>query len=373
MYNIHRNINKRLSIMKYQINKWEEKALIRTLKIQNSHPFIKQEDKTQIITTKHKKKDIYRTRQTHVQETSIISQIIAKNIGFKYTQQLINISLLHDIGHAPDGHEGGSLLNSKMIENGLEEGFSDNNANFEVILNNNIELSDYELASIVKREDKLYDYQKEYLLPKIKKALDYERKEWGKNKKRTMASLIMDLADEISYAFSDFIDGYTLGYTEFTSFEFINSLILKSKNKKTTKLLKKIKYEIVAKKSKKELRDLISKLRILFIQSVYFDKKLGVLRMIDNKEDLLKDIIEFNFFKFIKHPKLLKERNEILVYLEKYINFILKNEYFPSDSYKEKYLKAKTKKEKLRIMRNMIGDTTDSYVINFVQTNIEIY
>lgn len=353
-----------------KIAKWEATALERTLKIQNSHPFIKQEDKTQIITAKHRKSDIYRTRQTHVQETAVIAKIIATRIGFRYTEQLHNVSIQHDLGHAPYGHAGGEILDKIFKEAGLVEGFNDNNANFDVIANNQIKLSDYELASIVKKPGNLYGYQKKMLLPMIEEANRFEAEEWGVAKSRPMASLIMDLADEISYGFSDFIDGYALGYTKFTAYNFVQFLIKKTEVKAIKKILKKIAKNIVAMTSKREIRELVSNLRIEIIHSVYYDKESGSLKMEANNAEILKEIIKFNFNEFIRHPKIMEERKELLENLEEYTRFVIKNKYFTSNFYRKQYMKAKTKEDKLRALRNMIGDSTDSYVSNFVETNL---
>jgi len=355
---------------KSKMDKWEATALERTLKIHNSHPFIKQEDKTQIITPKHKKKDIYRTRQTHVQETAVIASMIATRLGFKYKKQLFNICISHDLGHSPYGHEGGKILDVKMRKAGLREGFSDNNANFDVIFNNQMEYSDYELASIVKKPQNLYGYQKKYLQEMIDRANAFEAAQWGTNKVQTMGSLIMDFADPLSYAFSDFVDGYALGYTKFTACEFVKSLKKEAKDKKIKKLLKKVEASIVQKSSTRAFRHLFSSLKIKFIESVFYDKENGEIGMNKNNMQLLEKVISFNYLMFIKHPRVEADKFEVIDGFEQYIDYILKNTYFTSNYYREQYLLETSKKKKLRVLRNMIGDSTDSYVQHFVEENL---
>jgi dGTP triphosphohydrolase len=349
------------------MNQFEKEAVKRNLDIHNSHTFIKSEDKTQILRPKKIEKDVYKTRQTHSEEVSIISELICSNIGFKYPNQVRNVCLLHDIGHPPFGHDGADILDQKMIELGLKEGFKDNNANFDVIFNNNIKVSSYELVSIIKRKDELYDYQKKIFFPFLKEAIKMEKKEWGK-KEKTMGSMIMDISDEIAYSFSDFVDGYSLGYNTDNIIQFVEKMIKIAKNKKIKNILKKISKSLLLNNSKRELRILSLELKNEFIQSVYYDYKLSKLSMKDNNYFLLEKFTKFNEDYFIHKPELKSRRKKDTDVFKEFCDYIFKNRTFPSKMYKKIHFNLKNKnKEELRNFRNMIGDSTDNFVINFMK------
>ena len=354
------------------IKDFEFTAIERTLDIQNSHPFLKTEDKTQIVRPKKIENDIYKTRQTHSLETATIGELICNKIGFKYVNQIKNVCLLHDIGHSPFGHDGQKLLNATLKSKGLEEGFNDNNANFDIIFNNNIEVSSYELVSIIKRKDELYDYQKKIFLPFLEEAIELETEQWG-YKEKTMGSIIMDMSDEISYGMSDFVDGYTLDYNKYYIDQFVSEMIEFSTSKEIVDTLLEIQESLLFKQSKKELRKLVSKLKIQLVRSVSYNKEQTKLVMDFNNYDLLNKFISFNYKNFIKSKKLVEDRQIDLDKFQIYIDFIIDNKYFPSNMYREQYLEVKKTndiKNILRTLRNMIGDTTDNFVLDFVENKI---
>jgi len=351
------------------LQEWESKALLRNLSIHNSHPFIKGEDKTQIIRPKKIGEEIYKTRQTHSEEVSIIGEIISYNIGFKYPQQVKNVCLLHDIGHPPFGHDGQKILDKVMKKYGLVEGFQDNNANFDVIFNNDIDVSPYEMVSLLKHPEELYESQKKMLGNILKSALEFEKEEWGE-KKYTMACMIMDIADEIGYSFSDFVDGYNLGYTNFKIVKFVEEMIKLSTSKEVQNILKEIRKNLLTDKSKRENRRLVNKLKLEIVNSVKYDYDTSSLVMSDNNRIIKKAFSDFNLDHFIHNKKVEIDRGEESVIFETFCEFILSNEYFTSNMYSKKHLKMKGKENQLRNLRNMIGDLTDNYVLDFVRNEL---
>jgi dGTP triphosphohydrolase len=353
------------------MQEFENTAVLRNLGIHNSYAFINSEDKTQIVRPKKIDTAVYKTRQTHSEEVAIMAEFICNHIGFKYPQQVKNVCLLHDIGHPPFGHDGQRILDKKMKELGLEEGFSDNNANFDVIFNNDIKISSYELVSLIKRPNELYDYQKQMFKKILKQSLKFEEKQWGK-KNKTMGSLIMDISDEISYSFSDFIDGYVLGYNEHHIIKFLENVIKFSTDKNVIKSLNKILKSVSLKKSKRNLRNYVTELKFIILNSIYYDKKTTSLKMNFNNYEVLLKFMKFNEDFFIHTKKLEKERKKDLIVFEKFCNYILTTKNFHSDMYRAKHYFISTENDKtneLRNIRNMIADTTDNYVLQFVKNN----
>jgi hydroxymethylpyrimidine pyrophosphatase-like HAD family hydrolase len=95
--------------------------------------------------------------------------------------------------------------------------------------------------------------------------------------------------------------------------------------------------------------------------------------MDNNNYDLLNKFISFNYKYFIKNKKIIKERQIDLDIFQTYIDFIIENKYFTSNMYKKQYIEVKKDndiKNELRILRNMIGDTTDNFVLDFVKNKI---
>ena len=355
--------------MTKEIEVYEDTASQRYIYILNTHPFAKTEDKTQIIRPKSNTSFIFRTRQTHSIEVAALAENISRAIKFKYINQLKNVCLLHDIGHPPFGHSGQKLLDKKIKEYGLKEGFDDNNGNIQIIKNNNIKVSPYELVSLVKYPSKLYKGQKKEILPLLERYLKIEEKEWGK-KQRTMACIIMDTADEISYSLSDFIDGYILGYAKDKVVGFLNDIIEIAEDKKTKKLLSRILKNLLTYKSKNRLREDVTNLKNHLSSTAFYLKGEESIFLSSNNGEIVEEFIKFNLYNFIRHEEVKSQITSDLESFEKYIDYVLGNRTFISNLYGRIYnKKRKTKKRILRVLRDMIADTTDNYVINFVEQN----
>lgn len=344
-------------------------AIERRIKLENSHPFAKLEDKTQILIPKNKySTDIYRTRLTHSYETASIARILGLKMGFDSIEELVNVSMEHDLGHPTIGHTGAEIINEICLEIGIPEGFSDNSQTFEVIKNNCIDCSDYELASLIKYPTKLYPYQKDYLIPKLELAIKSESKIWG-NTKRTVACEIMDIADRISYGTSDLVDSFNTGYTKETLGDFLEQL---SNNVNTNRLLNEIilNASFAAKNGSKRLvREAILKLKMAFINDLYWDKNTGSIKAINKETFLALDsICDYTYKEFIKNQFVVEKRNESIELLKIYFRYFLSNpEEMPSDFYKNKYVNSNCKIDKLRAIRDMVADSTDQFMIKMAK------
>jgi dGTP triphosphohydrolase len=89
-------------------------------------------------------------------------------------------SLLHDIGHPPLGHPGAHEMNQYFSNKGLKDGFCDNSNTLVVIDKNDIMVSPYTIASVIKYPDRLYRTQGEYL-EMLKKALKMDQEHFQKS------------------------------------------------------------------------------------------------------------------------------------------------------------------------------------------------
>jgi len=341
----------------------------RILELESSQLFAKQAKKTQVLITNAIHSDIYRTRQTHVYEVRTISEMIAKKIGFKKIEELSIVSMAHDIGHPPLGHKGAEMLDKIFKKEGLSEGFSDNNNNLQMIELNGLSFSDYEMVSLIKYPDKLYPEQKKKYLNMLRRYVAEEKVEYGENLKRTVACNIMDIADEIAYTTSDLYDSYSTGFLKPEDMsQQLNELAKKYKS--NPKLFSVLSGIAAAAKNnyKRVIREEIYKLKIFFIEDTIWDYKLSNLTFkSDLSKKLLSDIFCMNYKFFIKNERVEKKRKKALKKLEKVVKYFLTCSYkdFPSDMYKEKYKIAKNRKEELQIIRDMISDTTDSFILNF--------
>lgn len=337
---------------------------IRIFKLMQSPLFSKQGDKTQVLIAGEKRGEFYKTRQSHVLEVSGIALLIAKQIGFKKVDEVNIVCLSHDLGHCPFGHDGQKILNAVSKEYGIEEGFSDNNNNFNVIWNNGLELSLYEQVSLIKYPSKLYSDQKDKLLPALKKAVKKESKAWGENLSRTVACEIMDFSDEIAYGTSDLLDGHLLNFTtgnlELFLIEQLKisqiytaeiSLLLLSLRTQDNRLFKETVFELKMKMIKDSIWDFNK-------SKMSFKSKESTI--------LISKIIKFNAEYFIHNKIVEDERKEAMKKLEAFSRFYFENpEMILSKLYRTKIEQASSQEEKLCLIRDMIADTSDQYVLSF--------
>jgi len=340
----------------------------RILELEASQLFAKQSNKTQILITNSIQTDIYRTRQTHVYEVRTISEIIAKKIGFEKMEELAYVSMSHDIGHPPFGHRGAKVLDKLFKDLGLNEGFSDNNNNLQMIEHNELSANDYELVSLIKYPKKLYPDQKKKYLPLLNRMVDKEKKLWGQNLKRTVACNIMDIADEIAYTTSDLYDSFSTGYTKAYLPPYFKNLV--NKYKSEPKLFSVLNSIITAAENdyKRVLRNEIFKLKMILTESLFWDYEVSNLKFKSKLyQDLLTDIFNFTYKFFINNSSIEKKKVKASKKLIKLTNYFLNNgpDYFPSDMYRYKYNISKTQEEKLRVVRDMVSDTTDNFILNY--------
>jgi dGTP triphosphohydrolase len=353
-----------------------KKSMLERTNIETNKQFQRLAEKTQVLVPQNGLVECAKNRLTHSYETATSALLMATDIAEKlnvsvssidYHFSLHNVCLLHDIGQSPFGHDGQKVISDAFIEAGLEEGFDDNSNNLTVIEKNNILVSDYTMVSLIKYPTKLYKKQKERYLPilenAIKKDLEHFKKLGVelKNQKRTIACQIMDEADRNSYVCSDLADFFCLG--NYISLQDMRDL---ARNKRLDLECSEFATlaNMIKSGSKTAIKAYFNDLKNRFNFN-YTITTNGV--EVDDKD--LNDYREFLAaveFKFFIRPKQKSERHKKnLILLKNYINHVLDNNSYPSKTYRKLINGTDNRQEKLTHMRDMIGENTDWYIINY--------
>lgn len=318
---------------------------------------------SQILTTidADKYDDTFRNRFTHSIEVAEFCRLISINLEMKKerVEENVNVGLAHDLGHPPLGHEGAKTLNECFIEAGLKEGFKDNSNNFSILSNNNIYFSEYTKVSLIKYPDEIYSEHKSML--KVLNAICKEEAGNDIQTKTTIGSKIMDLADTISYGGSDIVDGFTTGYTVPYFSDFIDKCVILSAGcEEMQDCFLIIKNGI---HSKRVIRTQMALIKLIFVNNVVLEKNLIQFKHPSFKY-ILEEMQTFSYRYFIKHPKVVKSRNLKTKKFKKVIETLIeKPDLLPSNLYREKYNMSKTEENKLKIIRDCIGDMSDDYAL----------
>ncbi|MGE5307610.1 MAG: deoxyguanosinetriphosphate triphosphohydrolase [Deltaproteobacteria bacterium] len=168
----------------------------------HSQAFRLLEYKTQVFV--NHEGDYYRTRLTHTLEVAQIARTIA--FALRLNPDLTEaIALAHDLGHTPFGHAGEDTLNELMAGHG---GF-----------NHNL----HGLRVVEKLEDRYPGFTGLNLTWEVREGLVKHRTKFDRSaippefepdKKPTLETQIVDIADEIAYDNHDLDDGITSGLLE---------------------------------------------------------------------------------------------------------------------------------------------------------------
>jgi predicted deoxyguanosinetriphosphate triphosphohydrolase len=349
--------------------------LITRANIESNKAFQRLLDKTQVLATKLGRQEIVKNRLTHSYEVATSSEIIAQTISTHafnadYQHSVYNVSLLHDIGHPPFGHDGAKRLSNVCKDLGVEEGFSDNNNNFVVIKKNQIEVSDYELASLIKYPTKLYKSQKSYR-EILEKAIDEDIAYFGdkiaidKRPKRTVSCEIMDEADRNTYTCADLADCYCLGLADERELvDMLNSD--KFYNVEIIELLT-VAIQAVKKRNKTLIKNTFNKLKIRLNQNYTLAKNLKLKhrdkQLFEFREALNKLCMRI----YIRSDYVKQNRDIERKYIDFYIDYVLNNEDYASQYYSRKIKEAKKDVEKYTLIRDMIADSTDNFIKAFYE------
>ena len=174
-------------------------------RIINSAAFRRLQYKTQVFV--NHQGDHYRTRLTHSLEVAQIARLLA--LALNLNRDLAeNISLAHDLGHAPFGHAGEEALNKKMQNFG---GFSHNVHTLKIITKLETRFAQFEglnlswetLEGIVKHNGRFSDKNM------INKFISNYNEIFNLdlNKSPSLEAQVSSLADDIAYNNHDIEDG----------------------------------------------------------------------------------------------------------------------------------------------------------------------
>jgi dGTP triphosphohydrolase len=362
--------------MDYGVQIEASKRVTELMAIKN---FWRLSEKTQVLHPETGRDEVVMNRLSHSFMVSESAQLINKYIAqdlfdCDYKNSLKLVSLGHDLGHPAFGHAGTEVLSYLMKKQGLKEGFDDNNNTLTVLRKNALfgVLTGYEIASFVKYPKNLYPTDEkeimEYLKKSINKDVEYLESQGIKFEtmpKRTIACEIVDEADRNSYVTSDLSDCYCL---EISNYNDIEKLIdtANFSNSEINMLLYALTVAI-KKKDKTSIKKIFNKILLMFNRNYTIGKNAKLnhkdLEVFQLREDLFNIELEM----FLKNKFILKQRELHNNYFQTYIKYVIEEKYFPSSTYRKKIENAKNETDYLRNIRDMIGETTDSYVINFVK------
>jgi dGTP triphosphohydrolase len=354
-------------------NQYEQRA-----NIESNKQFQRLEETTQVLTPLQGRQEIVKTRLSHSQEVSTSGMIMISNIAkllklnvfdIDYLQALENTCLLHDLGHPPFGHDGADMINDFIVDLGLSEGFDDNNNNLVTLAKNKIGVSEYVQASLIKYPDKLYENQKSYkdLLTKALRADYLHFSKLGivlENQTRTLICQIMDEADRNSYVCSDLADFFCLGgrisYEQLTKLESYDNL-----NDNVLSMVRDF-CDIVNKGGKSETKQYFNLLKNKFNNSYTITEK-GLVELDTDAiafREFLSDV-EFEFF--IKPIRTEPLHADNMAMLKDFLDYVVENEYYPSQTYAKLIKEATNYEDRLRYIRDMVSEVSDWYIIKFYQ------
>jgi len=343
--------------------------------IENAHFFRSLEKKTQVVSPLHNKGlKNYKNRLTHSYEVSSAAEQILMNLNISDEQKILysyrvrGASLLHDSGHPPFGHEGAKLLNKIFKSKGLKEGFSDNNNNLVVIEKSGIKIAFYLKASIIKYPNKIYDYQKDFYLKILESSINEDIVNFPQFKvlekpTRTFACEVMDIADENSYLTSDLADAIVAKIIKKNVIlKELDLIISQLNNKKLLRQIYSLKISIKT-DDKSSVRFSLLGIQELLNDNYYVSDNLKLISIDEELEEFKKVLYRINKKLFIHSPALKINRIKELDMFNEFISFVLQNEIFLSKTYKKRYFKSNNEDDKLRVLRDMIAERDDIYIM----------
>lgn len=354
----------------------EETQMEEVARIENSKGFQRGAEKTQVLVPMNGRDEVIKNRFSHSYEVYTSAKMVALYLAQEHNLKTINdidyqyclkqVCLLHDIGHPPFGHDGQGLINKELKSRGLQEGFDDNNNNLIIIENQDLRLRDYVVASTIKYPNKLYESQKELYIPKLNEARikDLEHYEslgikLNENKLiQTITCQIMDEADRNSYVCSDLTDFYCLGNS--VKLEDLEPIV--DFNNPMQFIMAKEMVDAIQSGSKTKIKDYFLNMKMKFNKNHTLNSDgLGFVdkNLFDFRESMSK--MEYEFF--IKPIRQEDFHLNNMAMLKLIVNKACDGEFCESELYRDKISNAKSNEEKLRAVRDMVGEVSDWYIM----------
>lgn len=295
-------------------------------RIIHSEAFRKLEYKTQVFVIHAG--DYYRTRLTHSLEVAQVARGIARrlNLNEDLTEA---ISLAHDLGHTPFGHNGEFKLNQLMSDEG---GFEHNIQSYRIVSFlehryanfRGLNLSFETLEGLVKHSKKLSSH-----------AMGMDFSMFELDKMPSLEAQIIDLADEIAYNNHDIDDGLKSGLIEFDDL-YENVSLWRDVANKVIKSYKKEEKQVIIYRSisfliSKLIDDLVNntlqkikKYNITSIEDVR-DSNVRIVSFSDRIEQENRELKDFLYENLYTHHEVIamkiKAENVIETLFNSYCNY----------------------------------------------------
>jgi dGTPase len=352
------------------------RAIIERTIIEDSKQFGRSHKKTQVQFPRDALSEVVKNRASHSFEVATSSLMMVIKIAMRkglrpedidYQQSVHNVSLLHDIGHPPFGHDGTYYLQNYLAGMGFTESFTDNNNNLTIIEKHKLDLCDYTIASVIKYPDELYDSQKKKYLPMLARCIEEDRNHYAKlginlvNQTKTISCQIMDEADRNSYTCTDLSDFLSMGNT-------LNEkklLMLSKSHNLTSEYIDQIKIisKLARTGSKNDIRVFFSELKQRFNANYDLtDNGIETINLdLENYREFLNDVsLEF----YIKPIRKMDLHIGNMTKLMAFTDHVFNKGFHPSKHYSKMIADTDCEEEKIRYKRDMITEVSDWYVVN---------
>ena len=341
-------------------------------RIIHSNAFRKLKYKTQVFI--ESESDYYRTRLTHSLEVSQIARSLCRALNLN--EDLCEVvSLAHDLGHSPFGHNGEKSLNNCMINFG---GFNHNDQTLRVITLlekrhprfDGLNLTWESLEGIVKHNGR------------ITKDIPFHINNYNKkynlflNKNPYLESQISSISDDIAYNNHDVEDALRAKLITFTSLKEIKYFkeIIDNLESTYTKIEEsRLTYQILRVSISKMINDIIEQsitnIKINRIKSVHDvqENRNFLITMSKKMKDDCKTINEFLLINVYNHKKLKEKRSKVEEITNKLFKYFIKNfNKLPKD-----WSIQKKEEDKHRIICDYISGMTDRYAFKLYQSIYE--
>lgn len=279
-------------------------------RIVHSRAFRRLEYKTQVFTNPFS--DHYRTRLTHTIEVAGIGRTVSRALGVNEDLSEA-IALAHDVGHPPFGHIGESILNKLMKDH---DGFEHNVQSTRILEQlehkypsfDGLNLTHEVLSGLVKHEHTVKNayYEDDHTVPEHYRL-------------STLEAQIVDIADEITYNSHDLDDGLTSNILRLDDLKNIslwqdnfgairkkhpNISLERAQSFTIRGILDSVVTDLINTSTKN-----IEKHNIK-TQSDYMEADYRIIALSDEMYKKHKELKNFLFKNFYKHPQLLKTQGE---------------------------------------------------------------
>ena len=341
-------------------------------RIIHTNAFRKLKYKTQVFI--ESESDYYRTRLTHSLEVSQIARSLCRALNLNEDLGEV-VSLAHDLGHPPFGHNGEKSLNNCMIN---FSGFNHNDQTLRVITLlekrhprfDGLNLTWESLEGIVKHNGR------------ITSNIPFHTNQYNKKhnlfleKSPYLESQIASISDDVAYNNHDIEDALRAKLINFNSLKDINYFkeIINDLKKTYNKIEEsRLIYQMLRVSISKMINDIIEQ----SINNIKFNKIKSVKDVQENQDFLItmskkmkedcNTINEFLFVHMYNHKKLREKRLKVEEITKKLFKYFLKNfNKLPKD-----WFIQEQREDKNRIICDYISGMTDRYALKLYKSIYE--